>query len=282
VPQVPVAAQPGRPAVALPAAAALALARAGFARWATYRQAALAGMFTNTVFGVIKLSVLLAIIKQTGGTVAGYDRDQLSTYVWMSQALIAVVAVFGSSDLAQRVRTGDIAVDLARPLDLQLSWLATDLGRAAYAVFARGVLPMVLGGALFGFSFPTDPAAVALLAPAVLLAVVVSFACRFLVNLAAFWVVEIRGPLTIYVLTTNLLCGLIIPVQLFPTWLKVLAYATPFPWLLQAPCDLATGQSRGWAAAGTVAAQLAWSLALLALGRLVLARATRKLVVQGG
>jgi ABC-2 type transport system permease protein len=270
------------PAAVLPAPAALALARAGFARWATYRQAALAGMFTNVVFGVIKVSVLFAIIDRTGGTVAGYDHDQLSTYVWVSQGLIAVVVVFAWNELAQRVRTGDIAVDLARPVDLQLSWLATDLGRAAYAVIARGVLPLVIGGALFGFYFPTDPVAIALFAPAVLLAVVISFACRFLVNLAAFWVVEIRGPLTIYVITVGLLCGLTIPVQLFPTWLKVIAYATPFPWLLQAPCDLATGQVQGWAAVGTIAAQLGWALVILAAGRLVLARATRKLVVQGG
>jgi ABC-2 type transport system permease protein len=274
VPRVPVA--------TLPAPAAWALGRAGFARWATYRTAALAGMFTNTVFGVIKLSVLLGITRETGGTVAGYDRSSLSTYVWVSQGLIAVVYVFGWSELALRVRTGDIAVDLARPVDLQLSWLATDLGRGVYALGARAVLPLLVGAALYGFHVPSDLAAIALLAPAVLLAIVVSFACRFLVNLAAFWVVEVRGLVTFYVLTMNLLCGLLILVQLFPTWLKVVAYATPFPWLLQAPCDLATGQVSGWAALGTVGAQVGWALALLAAGRVVLARGVRKLEVQGG
>jgi ABC-2 type transport system permease protein len=270
------------PAAVLPACAAVALARAGFARWATYRTAALAGMFTNIVFGVIKLSVLQGITDSTGGTVAGYDGLQLSTYVWVSQGLIAVVQIFTWSELALRVRTGDIAVDLARPIDLQLSWLATDLGRAGYAFIARGIVPTLVGAALFGLYVPTDPAAVVLLLPAILLAVVVSFGGRFLINLAAFWIVEIRGPLTIYVVTANLLCGLLIPVQLFPTWLKVVAYATPFPWMLQAPCDLASGQARGWAAVGVVVAQLAWAVVLLGAGRLVLRRATRKLVVQGG
>jgi viologen exporter family transport system permease protein len=270
------------PAPALPAPAAVALARSGFSRWAAYRQAALAGMFTNTVFGVIKLSVLLAIIDQTGGTVAGYDSDSLSTYVWVSQGLIAVVFLFTWNELSLRVRTGDISVDLTRPVDLQLSWLATDLGRATYSMGARALVPMVVGAALFGFHVPTDPTAVVLLVPSVVLAVVISFGCRFLVNLASFWVVEVRGLITFYVLAMNLLCGLVIPVQLFPTWMKVAAYATPFPWLLQAPCDLATGQAEGWRAAGTVAVQLAWSVVLLAAGRVVLARGTRKLEVQGG
>lgn len=270
------------PGALLPAQAAGAMARAGFSRWATYRQAAVAGMFTNTVFGIIKLSVLLAVIDETGGTVAGYDHASLSTYVWVSQGLIAVVFVFGWSELALRVRTGDIAIDLARPVDLQLSWLATDLGRATYAIGARAVVPMVVGALLFGFAFPHDPTAIVLIAPAIALAVVISFACRFLVNLAAFWLVEVRGLITLYVLTMNLLCGLVVPVQLFPTWLKVVAYSTPFPFLLQAPTDLVTGQAEGWQAVGIIAAQLGWCVVLLGLGRLVLSRATEKLVVQGG
>ena len=40
---------------------AVAIAGAGYRRWATYRQAAIAGVFVNTVFGVIKLSILLGI-----------------------------------------------------------------------------------------------------------------------------------------------------------------------------------------------------------------------------
>jgi len=60
------------------------------------------------------------------------------------------------------------------------------------------------------------------------------------------------------------------------------AYATPFPAIIQWPIDLVTGQATGWAALGIVTAQLGWALALLGLGRLVLRRATRRLVVQGG
>jgi ABC-2 type transport system permease protein len=270
------------PAALLPAPAAVGLARAGFARWATYRQAAVAGIFTNTVFGVIKLSVLLGITDSTGGRVAGYDDAQLSTYVWVSQALIAVVFVFGWTDLALRVRTGDIAVDLARPVDLQLSYLASDLGRAVWSLLARGLVPIAIGGLIFGLFVPHDVAALVLLLPSIAVAVVVSYACRFLVSLVAFWTVEVRGVITVYVLTMNLLCGLIIPVHLFPTWLKAIAYATPFPWLLQAPCDLASGHATGWAAVGTVLAQVAWAGVLLVVGRLVLRRATQRLVVQGG
>ena len=268
------------PALALRPAGALAAA--GFRRWSTYRQAAAAGVFVNTVFGVIKLSILLGVAESAGGVVAGYDAGSLSTYAWMSQALIAVVMLFGWTEIADRVRTGDIAVDLARPVDLQLSWLATDLGRAVWSLLSRGLLPMVFGGLVYGLHVSGDPTAIVLLPVSITLAVVVSFACRFMVNLLAFWLVEIRGPVLFYVLLSGMLGGHIIPVQLFPDWLQVLAYSTPFPALVQWPIDLVTGRATGLAALGRVAAQLAWAIALLLLGRWVLARATHTLVVQGG
>jgi ABC-2 type transport system permease protein len=69
---------------------------------------------------------------------------------------------------------------------------------------------------------------------------------------------------------------------MFPGWLGTLAYATPFPAIVQTPIDLVTGQATGAGAVGLVAAQVAWAAGMLLAGRLVLARATHKLVVQGG
>ena len=262
-------------------APAAALAGAGFRRWSTYRQAALAGVFVNTVFGVIKLSILLGVADSAGGVVAGYDAATLSTYTWVAQAMIAVVMIFGWTELADRVRTGDVAVDLARPVDLQLAWLAGDLGRAGWALISRGVLPVAFGAVVYGIYLPFQATA-ALFPLSVLLAVVVSFACRFILNLCAFWLIEIRGLVMLYVLTSGLLAGHLIPVQMFPGWLRQIAYATPFPALVQTPIDLITGQATGVRAVGLVAAQVAWAVGMLLAGRVVLARATRKLVVQGG
>jgi ABC-2 type transport system permease protein len=261
---------------------ATAIAGAGFHRWATYRQAALAGMFVNTVFGIIKLSILLGVTESAGGSVAGYDETGLSTYAWMSQGLIAVVMLFTWTELADRVRTGDIAVDLARPVDLQLAWLAADLGRAAWALVSRAVVPIAFGALVFGFRVPGDLTAALLLPASLVLAVTVSFACRFVVNLVGFWTTDVRGPVTVYVLASGLLGGHLIPVQLFPQWLQVLAYATPFPAMVQLPIDLVTGQATGAQAALVVVVQLGWAAVLLALGRVVMSRGTRRLVVQGG
>ncbi len=260
----------------------LAFARAGFARYAAYRAATVGGALTNTVFGVVKASITLAAIASAGGELAGYDAQQGATYSWLVQGLIATVALFGWSDLAERIRTGDVAVDLARPIDLQLSWLAADLGRAAYMLLPRGLPPLLVGVLFFGVSLPGGPLAYLLASVSVALAVAVSFACRFALNLVAFWLLDLRGALTLYVVTSNVLAGLIVPVHWFPGWMAAIANATPFPSMLQAPVDILSGRAAGWQAAQTLGVQAIWLVGTLLLGQVVLARATRRLVVQGG
>ena len=69
------------------------------------------------------------------------------------------VAVWGggaTDDLAERIRTGDVAIDLYRPVSLLGWYLASDLGRAAYHLLTRGVAPTIVGALLFDLRFPSS------------------------------------------------------------------------------------------------------------------------------
>ena len=259
-----------------------ALLGAGFARYTAYRAAMVGGAVTNAVFGLMRASVLVAAIESRGGPVGGYDTSAAVTFAWTSQALIAVVEVFTWNELALRVRSGDIAVDLARPVDLQLGLAAADLGRAAAVVLPRA-LPILVAGALtVGLAVPADPRAWVLGLVSVVLATLLSFGGRFVVNLLAFWLVDVRGVIGAYVLVTTLLSGLVAPVRWFPGPVQALAAATPFPSMVQTPADLLSGHLQGTAALAAVGVQLAWLVALGGLGRLLMRAAHRRLVVQGG
>nr|WP_284289540.1 hypothetical protein [Angustibacter aerolatus] len=110
----------------------------------------------------------------------------------------------------------------------------------------------------------------------------IAFAGRFLMNLAAFWLLDVRGVVTLYVVVSTVFSGLIIPVHWFPGWLGTVADCTPFPSILQAPVDVIQGRVQGAQVAQTLLLQVGWLLVTMLAGRVVLARATAKLVVQGG
>jgi len=80
----------------------LAIARRSFRRYSTYTAATLAGIFTNCVFGAINALVLIAVWDQNPDA-GGYDVRDAVTYVWLGQAMIMTIALWGGgspSDLA--------------------------------------------------------------------------------------------------------------------------------------------------------------------------------------
>ena len=256
------------------------IAKRGYRRYAAYPAATAAGAFTNTIFGFIQAYVLLAVFAHRTD-VGGYSAADTVTYVWLAQAMIMTVSIFGWQELALRIRDGSIATDFARPLDPQRYWLAFDLGRAPYHFLWRGIPPFIVGALVFNLHRPSPLDVVAFLL-SVVLAVTVSFGFRFLYNTAAFWLLDFRGILTIALLVSTFFSGMILPLQFFPHWLELLARLLPFASIVQTPIDVYLGQRHGLALAGLFALQVFWTLALLAFGRLALRAGARKLVVQGG
>ena len=260
------------------------LAGSGFRRYATYRQATVAGSFTNIVFGFLRCYVLLAVARSgVGGRAAGYDARQLATYVWVGQGLLTVVALWGWTELSDRIRTGDVAADLLRPVSPIFSYLATDLGRAGHGMLARFIPPLLIGAVFFPLSVPARWQTVPLFLASVLLAVIGSFGCRYLVNATAYWLHDARGPIMFWTLSSGVLAGLYFPLRLLPEWLAVALWiATPLPGLLQTPLDVLVERDPPGLQAGLVALQAGWAVVMLLVCRVVQRRAERKLVVQGG
>lgn len=255
--------------------------RRAFRRYAAYRSATLAGIFTNVVFGFLRTYVLVAVVRGSGG-VGGYDVADTITFTWVGQGMLTVVHLWGWEDVADRFRTGDIAHDLSKPYDFQGFWLAHDYGRALYHLLTRGIGPWVVGAIAFTLRAPHHPATYAAFAVSLTLAVTVSFAYRFLLNIAVFWVHDAGGVFAIGQVLALFFCGLTVPIPFFPGWLRAVATVTPWAAMLQTPIDVFLEQRNGAALAGMLALQFGWAVALLGAGRFLLRRARHRLVVQGG
>jgi ABC-2 type transport system permease protein len=259
-----------------------ALFGAGFRRWSTYRQAALAGLFTNIVFGVMIYSLMRALAED-GRRPGGYDAAQLATYVWVGQGILSVVHVWTWNELADRVRSGDVTADLLRPIDPFEAFLAADLGRAAYAVLARMLVPVLAGALMFTMYIPQRHYTVPLFVLSLTLGTILSFALRYLVNLGAFWLLDPRGLGAVWLLASGVFAGTFFPLRFLPGWAQaVLWLGTPFPGLFQIPLDVVVERPGPAQQTGSVVLQLVWVAILVPLVLRVQRAATDKLVIQGG
>ncbi len=223
--------------------------------------------------------MLIALWQERPG-LAGYDVADAVTFCFLTQAFIGPMQVFGGGlELSQRVRTGDVAIDLIRPASLQLWTLAEDFGRASYLFVVRSIPPTLVGAALFGITTPDEALTWAAFLASFVLAVIVSFALRYLVALSACWVVDDRGVQSIAMIMTLFFSGMILPLVIFPGWLGALARALPWAAIVQVPADVYLGKADVPAA---LAFQALWAAALLGAGALATRAVRHKVVIQGG
>src|SRR6478609_566445 len=216
----------------------------------------LAGLLTNLVFGFIRAAILFAAVDSAGGQLGGYTTGTISSYVWLSQGLLGSLEMSGRAEIGERVRTGDVAIDFIRPVDLQTWHLSEDLGRAAYTLIPRGVPSVLVGALTVGLVLPTTVLPYVLGVISIVIGVAISFYCRFAVNILGFWLLDTRGVRTLYMVVSTFLAGLYVPVGIFPEWLKTVAYSTPFPSILQTPIDVISGHHTGVTAVTDVVVQL--------------------------
>lgn len=253
----------------------------GFRRYATYRAATFAGVFTNTIFGFLRAYVMIALYAGRG-SIGGFDLRDTLTYTFVTQGMLMVVYIWNWWEIALTIRSGDVVTDFARPLDYEFYWLAQDLGRATYHAIFRGIPPFVIGAVVFGVRLPMHPWTWPCFLLSMYLAVAVSFAFRFMLNLSAFWLFDYRGIGSIAAAGWTFLSGFTVPIALFPGALQTVARALPFAAFVNTPVEIFLEKQQGLALVGALAFQAGWALALLAAGRLVLGAAMRKVVVQGG
>lgn len=258
----------------------LEVGRRSFQRHLSYRVATLAGLFTNAVFGVFISSVYIAFYR--GGeqtTVAGFTLPQILSFVWIGQSLLMLVYLWNWWEIAVAVQSGDVVSDLMKPMDFQTYWLSRDLGRAACHWLTRFAPTFAFGVLLFNVALPGGLLDWLAFFVSVNLAIVVSFGWRFLLNLTAFWLLDIRGTSMLGILVMNFFSGFLVPLSFFPDWLRTIAEWLPFRAIVMVPVEVFLGQR---SAGSALSIQLAWVVVMLLLGQLALRAAMRKLVVQGG
>jgi ABC-2 type transport system permease protein len=251
-------------------------------RMATYRGATFAGIVTNSVFGFIQAYVLLAVW-EAKPSIGGFDAVDAVTFTFVVQGLLMTVGMFGGDqEMSERIHSGEVAVDLCRPYDYQAWWAGVAYGKASFYAWARGIPPFVVGALVFDMRLPPEPWMWPAFVVGVVLAVGVGFGWQFLLQTCAFWLVDVRGLNQLGWITALTLSGTVVPLVLFPAGVESVLRALPFASMMQLPVEVFLGKHTGLDLVAVYLVQAAWLVALGLAGRLLLARAERKVVVHGG
>ncbi len=210
--------------------------------------------------------------------------DQMLTYAMLAMVLDFFFnpSNFPRWYISNQVQTGDIQMDLLRPLDFTLHLLARSTGMTLY-ILAIPCLPACLLGVLFlGLKGPTSPLAGLLFVISLALGFLVSWGLNFLLGMISVYAIQVRRISWVFQGITSFFSGQLVPLWIFPPVLAQIAALLPFQALVGIPLSIYIGRLDGPQALQAMGIQAVWAAALLLSGRVIWSRAHRKLIVQGG
>lgn len=214
-----------------------------------------------------------------GGALGGIGAVECLWYLAVTEwVVLSQPAVY--LDIERDVRSGDVAYHVGRPISYVGAKLAEALGDVAFRMALLG--PVGAGLALaFAGDVPADPRGLLVALPLGVLAAVLVLLFHALIGLLAFWLQDVSPIYWVWQKLTFILGGLMLPLEIYPGWLRALALASPFSAMLHGPGRQAFGLDAE-AAAFTVLRLVAWIAVATAALWLVYRRALRRLEVNGG
>ena len=228
-----------------------------------------------------------AIRQNSDATQAAFTAGELATYIAVAQVVSLARMSHANRQLFYKamgsVDSGEIAMDLVRPIDNQVLRYAQWLG--VFAVDTLMVaLPTWLVFRLTGIIGDPDSGVQAVLFVRERGAGV---AGGRRLSLPDGRVDDRRHP-DLRASTCfgwpyqELLSGGLVPLTLLPAWLGTLALVFPFHAMVSSPTLIYIGRLEGLDALAALGVQAAWGVGLIVAGRVLWLRLVRRVLVQGG
>jgi ABC-2 type transport system permease protein len=241
-------------------------------------------VWLSFLFGLVAIVIQAAIWQALlgDGAVDGITVDDMVTYVVITTVISTVSLHRLVSDVDERLRGGDIAFDLIKPMPYPTLQLADQLGRSIFQM-AFVVVPMVaIAAVAFEVKAPADVMAGVAFVAALALALLVTFTQGLLLALLAFWFLTTFHFIWANGALVTLFGGATLPLWFFPDRLEAVARLLPYQFVAFVPAATWLGEIAGGELAWTLALGVVWVAIQAGACHMLWSAAVRRLTVQGG
>jgi ABC-2 type transport system permease protein len=246
-----------------------------------YREAAIAGFGTQLFWGLMRVMIFTAFYRSVNSP-QPMTLDETRNYVWLGQALLVLMPWNLDRDVASMIRSGNVAFELVKPVDLYWFWFHRAIAFRSAPGFFRAIPMFIIAGIFFGLHAPASIESGIAFVLSVLAAVLLSASITVLMSTTLFWTISGDGIVRILPSFIMLFSGITIPLPLFPDWAQPIINLLPFRGLMDLPFRLYMGHIPAHEAPFIIFTQLIWTSLIILLGRWLLVRASGRIIIQGG
>lgn len=263
----------------------LSFFRLRFVMGLQYRTAAWAGMATQFVWGWMTIAMFRTFY-QTEPERFPMTFEATVNYIWFQQAFLALFAAWMlESEIFQSIKDGNIAYELCRPLKIYPMLFARAMAVRVSRAALRCVPVLALAALLpapYGLSAPSGRGAFLLFGVTMVLGLLVTVAFGTLVYVVTFFTISPEGLRLVVTSVMDFFNGAIIPLPFFPDKMRGIMELLPFAAMQNVPLRIYSGDLAGREAVKAAGLQVLWLLVLIGVGQAVMAKAEKKITVQGG
>ncbi|SDD39089.1 ABC transporter permease [Auraticoccus monumenti] len=239
-----------------------------------YRGAVAIWVLTTVIQPLVSI-VVWQTVAGPGGQVNGYTASEFVTYFAVTMLVEHLTFIWLMWEFEYRIRTGSMSPLLLRPIHPVHKDVCDNLSYKAVGLV--GVVPAMV---LLVIGFGGEVSAIRVwqvlaFLPALLLAMALRFVLEWALALSAFWLTKTSALNNLYFSLFLFLGGAFAPLAVLPETVRTVALASPFPWMLAFPVEVAMGRRTGIDVLVGYAVQLGWLALALVLMRVVWARAVR-------
>lgn len=250
-----------------------------------YRAAAIAGMSTQIFFGFVYVSIYIAFYESGSGNLP-MKLNELISYVWLGQSMFALVYLwYKDKEILNMIKSGNIAYELCRPQDLYLMWASKILGERLSNAALR-FLPVIIFALLLPSPFNLDLTItlprLLIFFVAMMLSIILMASLTLLYHVICLFTLDEKGIVSIFMVISDVLSGMLIPIPFFPSYLQKITNILPFRYITDFPFRLYVGNITINEGLTGIIIQVIWIVILVMLGRFITNKALKKSVIQGG
>ena len=204
------------------------------------------------------------------------------TYVWLGQAFLGIIDWGADPDVRQQVRTGTVAYEMLRPVDIPFYWFARVMAQRVGTLVLRATPILILSFVVIGISLPPSAASFFAFVASMVGALLLSSAPATVLTVSLLWTVSGEGISRMMPAVAYALSGMAVPLPLYPDWMIGVLNFLPFRGLINIPFRLYLCHIPATDLLMHLGHQLEWTVVLLLFSRALFHRSRRNLVVQGG
>ena len=245
------------------------------------------GYILGDIFQIVIAFYLWSAIysSSSSSTINGFTKNEMLVYIVMSFITAMTIGSGTEWVVASEVQSGEIAINLIRPINYKLRLISQSIGSIMWQFIAIFLPIWICMIGIRYFTIGELPPPIATLGT-YLLSLIFSFIIWFLFNfcfgLMAFFVTYIWGLNVFKETVVRFVSGAIIPIIFFPLWFQQFLVFLPFGSINYTPVMIYLNKYTGHETLKVLGIQILWIIILYLFSKFFWGKAIKKLTIMGG